>query len=62
MSESPVKINFEDCMGWVQLIQVQKVENGRLYFGGYSIRYDYHGNEVSRTPVTWNCSLGFHDS
>jgi hypothetical protein len=48
--------------GWIQLVRAEKVENGRLYLGGYSIRYDRQNKEVSRTPVTWNCSLGFQDS
>lgn len=40
--------------GWTKLVSVQEVRDGRLYLGGYSIRYDQNNNEVSRTPVTWN--------
>jgi hypothetical protein len=52
-------INIDEVTGWVQLVRVEKVENGRLHMGGYSIRYDRENREVSRTPVTWHGSLGF---
>lgn len=54
-----VMINIDDVMGWVQLMRVEKVEDGRLWLGGYSIRYDREGKEVSRSPVQWNCTISY---
>lgn len=59
---SGVMINIDDVMGWVQLVRVEKVENGHLHMGGYSIRYGRENREVSRTPVTWHGSLGFSEA
>lgn len=56
---SGVMVSVDDIFGWVQLVRVEKVEDGRLYLGGYSIRYDRQNKEVSRTPVTWNCVLSY---
>lgn len=57
-----VTINVDDVTGWVQLVRTEKSENGRLYLGGYSIRYDRHGKFVAQTPVSWYGWLGFQDS
>lgn len=56
---SGVTINVDDVLGWVQLVRVHKVEDGRIHLGGYSIRYDRQNREVSRTTVTWNCVLSY---
>jgi hypothetical protein len=57
----PQIIRISEMFGTVQIVPVQELRNGRLYMGGYSIRRDRHGREVSRTEVTWNGSLGFDD-
>jgi hypothetical protein len=54
-----VAISVDDVTGWVQLVRVEKVEGGRLYFGGYSIRFDRNGNKLSETPVTWHGYLSY---
>lgn len=44
----------------VRIVQTKKVENGRLYLGGYGITYDTRtGEEISRTANTWHGSLGY---
>lgn len=45
--------------GYKRLVTTQKVEDDRLWLGGYSITYDEHGNEVSRSDNEWNCSVGY---
>jgi hypothetical protein len=56
-----VMVNIENMFGTVQIVPVQELRNGRLYMGGYLIRRGRCGREVSRTEVTWNCSMGFDD-
>ena len=38
--------------GYVELRETMKAEGNKLYLGGYAIKYDLHGNEVSRTEPT----------
>lgn len=46
----------------IRIVQTRKVENGRLWLGGYSITTDSRtGEEISRTENEWNCSLGYDE-
>ena len=53
--KNPIKLEF----GYVKLFNTRRIEGDTLYFGGYSIKYDQNGLEVSRTPNTEYCSLNF---
>jgi hypothetical protein len=48
-------------MGHLQLVQVSEVRGTRIYRGGYSIRYDANGVEVSRSAVSWYCFIECND-
>jgi hypothetical protein len=43
--------------GSIKLISTYKVEGETVYLGGYSIRLDRDGHEVSRTENSWNCAI-----
>jgi len=57
--DTPIMLNI--LYGYVEIVQTRKVENGRLYLGGYSITYGRDGKEVSRSENQWNCSLGYDE-
>jgi hypothetical protein len=40
--------------GYMKLVHVRERHGSRIWLGGYSITFDREGNEISRTPVTWN--------
>ena len=45
-------------VAYMRLVPTKKLENNRIFLGGYSISYDINGVEVSRTENTWNGSIG----
>ena len=45
-----VKIEF----GYTKLFEDIKYEDGFIYFGGYSVKYDQNGEVVSRTEPVYN--------
>ena len=47
----------ETFFGHVQIVATHRWEGNTLIVGGYSITYDQHGKEVSRTPDTENARL-----
>jgi hypothetical protein len=52
-----MNVSIDLILGHIQLVPVQKVEEGHLYFGAYSITYDRNGQEISRTEPSYSCYL-----
>lgn len=50
---------FTPIFGRRELRQFNKFENGRMVVYAYSIDYDQHGNEVSRTEPSALSSIGW---
>jgi len=43
--------------GSIELVQTYAVQGDQVWMGGYSIRRDREGKEISRTPNTWNVRM-----
>lgn len=55
-------INIDAIFGYTKLVQTREIVGSKIRMGGYSIRYDRAGNEVSRTENTWNGELECHSA
>ena len=53
-SEVSETIISDLVMGTIELVPVQKVIGSRILMGGYTIRRDMRGLEISRTDTSWN--------
>lgn len=53
-------MNIDAIFGYTKLVPTREIVGSKIRMGGYSIRYDRAGNEVSRTENTWNCELECH--
>ena len=59
MNDQDMTFNIDEIFGHVEIKSFDKVENGRYYNYSYSINYDRHGKEISRTEPTSFGSIGF---
>ena len=57
LTDEKFKVNI--IFGHVEIKQFHKFENGRLVSYGYSINYDRHGKEISRTKPIPSGSIGW---
>lgn len=60
MSIASEIVDINRILDRVVLVQTQEREGSKIRLGGYSITYDRHGNEISRTENTWHVSLECH--
>lgn len=52
LNDEPINFKVDCFFGRKELKQFYNLENGWLVCYGYSISYDIHGNEISRTEPT----------
>jgi hypothetical protein len=57
-TDGDYKVTVE--FGSVELVQVQEVRGSQIWRGGYSIKRDREGKEISRTELSWNGYLECH--
>ena len=56
-TDDDAMVRADILFGSIKIVPVYRIDGDRLQTGGYSITYDQHGVEVSRTKPTFHCSI-----